>query len=334
MADRIARMATRADCNIRCCVRNVGRCLLLWSDWKPIGKTSNRDTIEGGDRGLVVERYSLSHYKVDLTVPEDGRVVRGMFHALESCFGAHRVARLAKRADEHRLPGEDYFNAFLRHNRTGIRVRGHDLAKIPRTGPMVAIANHPTGLCDAIMLASVADRHIRSDSKLLSVRRFAFMPGWKDRCIPIDHPSPSGKPKAVEAAGFDESSEAVRQFLRAGGAVLIFPCGIGFRKNTDGHLEEGDWRHGAFAFAAKTGATVLPIHIGASGSPHRLRLHGIHPILYQAAYPFEIFHLRGKTVDITIGDPNMPELKEALKDLSTAPERVREIVFRLPEIYR
>jgi hypothetical protein len=41
--------------------------------------------------------------------------------------------------------------------------------------------------------------------------------------------------------------------------------------------------------------------------------------------------MRGKTVTGTSGDPDSAELKEALSDLSTAPNKVRELVYRLPE---
>jgi hypothetical protein len=113
--------------------------------------------------------------------------------------------------------------------------------------------------------------------------------------------------------------------------MVIFPSGPGTLRATSGVIEDGLWRHGAFALAAQTGAKVVPIHIDAPRAPLRVWMLRIHPLLFHAAAPQDAKYLRGKTVKVTFGDPDSAEMKKALSDLSTAPQKARELVYRLRE---
>src|SRR5262245_55638378 len=60
-----------------------------------------------------------------------------------------------------------------------------DLTQIPREGPIVVIANHPFGIIDGVVLASVV-RSVRPDFKLLANFALKRITELLDTLIPVD----------------------------------------------------------------------------------------------------------------------------------------------------
>ena len=65
-----------------------------------------------------------------------------------------------------------------------------ELARIPPSGPVVAVANHPFGLLEGAILAHVLPR-IRPDVRILANSMLAAVPELWEKCIFID---PFGRP--------------------------------------------------------------------------------------------------------------------------------------------
>lgn len=279
--------------------------------------------------GQVVEELPLDRYRIDYTVPDDTFLFKTCLWALQSCLGAGWVAKLSKRANEDRLPGENIFSSYVRHIGVNIDVRGFDVSRISKTDSLVFVANHPTGMVDGHLLGSVIESNIRSDFKLLTVPRFCELPGLREYLIPVHLPSPSGRTYRDADRLIAESRERARRHVQNGGSMVIFPCGPGASRTSEGIMQDGEWRHGAFALAQQAGAKVVPVHIDAPIAPIRNLLLRMYPLLFHAAAPHDAMYLNGKTVTVTFGDPESTELQEALSDLSTAPAKVRELVYRL-----
>jgi putative hemolysin len=51
------------------------------------------------------------------------------------------------------------------------------LRRIPSTGPLVVVANHPTGIADAVLLASLV-LSVRKDVRIVSHKFFAQYPNF------------------------------------------------------------------------------------------------------------------------------------------------------------
>src|SRR5258708_4307840 len=94
-----------------------------------------------------------------------------------------------------------------------------DLARIPKSGPAIMTANHPFGILEGAVLASLLAR-IRPDVRFLANGILTAVPEVGDMVIPVD-PTPGRK----AAAGNGSGLRAALKHLRAGGMLVIFPAG-------------------------------------------------------------------------------------------------------------
>ncbi len=197
----------------------------------------------------------------------------------------------------------------LRELGVQVQVSQSDLDKIPKKGPVVAVANHPYGLLDGAVLGDLLTR-IRSDVKVLTTTVLSALPELEERCIFID---PFDRPENRAANG-----RALREaiaFVRRGGMLLVFPSGevshFDFRA---GSIRDPEWRSTAARLVRMTRAKVLPILVrGANGLPFQM-LGMVHPRLRTAALPAELLNKRGKVVEVRIGGVIEPSEIEAIPD--------------------
>ena len=66
-----------------------------------------------------------------------------------------------------------------------MRVRRGDLHRVPRRGPVVAVANHPFGMVEGVILGSLLLR-VRPDVKFLANSMLSNVPAWRIR-FPGEH---------------------------------------------------------------------------------------------------------------------------------------------------
>src|SRR5580700_1980420 len=70
-----------------------------------------------------------------------------------------------------------------------VNVRESDFDKIPASGPVVAVSNHPFGILDGVMLADLLSR-ARPDTRILTNQLLGDLPELARMCIfidPFDH---------------------------------------------------------------------------------------------------------------------------------------------------
>jgi putative hemolysin len=177
-----------------------------------------------------------------------------------------------------------------------VNVRESDFEKIPQSGPVVAVSNHPFGILDGVMLADLLTR-ARPDVRILTNQMLGALPELARICFFID---PFERPQSRIANG--RALKQAVQHLRAGGMLLIFPAGevshFDLKKRA---ICDPEWNITAARLIRITGAKALPILIrGANGIPFQM-LGMVHPRLRTAALPAEMLNKRGKSVEIRIG---------------------------------
>lgn len=218
-----------------------------------------------------------------------------------------------------------------------VNVAPSDLEKIPRTGPVVAVSNHPFGILDGVMLADLL-AGARSDVRILTNQLLGELPELARICFfidPFEHPGPAQQ--ASRAANGRALKQAV-QHLRAGGMLLIFPAGevshFDLKKRA---ICDPDWNITAARLIRMTGAKALPVLIrGANGIPFQM-LGMVHPRLRTAALPVEMLNKRGKSVEIRIGGTIGHSRIDALADDAEATRYLRlrtELLARRGETTR
>ena len=93
------------------------------------------------------------------------------------------------------------------------------LAKIPETGPVVIVANHPYGVLDGIVISWLVEK-VRRDFLVLTNAVLMRAPEVRDFVLPIDF---AGTAQATETNV--KSRAAARAHLEHGGVVIVFPAG-------------------------------------------------------------------------------------------------------------
>jgi putative hemolysin len=167
-----------------------------------------------------------------------------------------------------------------------------ELRRIPATGRLLIVANHPSGALDALALLQQVGR-VRRDVKIIANDLLASLEGLRGLLLPVR--ILGGQPGA-------DSLRAVEQALLAEQCVIIFPAGevarLGLRGVTDGR-----WRRGFLRFARATGAPVLPIRVEARNSALFYGASALFKPVGTALLAREMFARRARRIVLRIGRP-------------------------------
>ena len=196
------------------------------------------------------------------------------------------------------------------------------LAKMPKTGATLVVANHPYGALDALIASDLTLR-VRPDAGIFG-NAVLIHPVHNEWLLPLEILSKS--PDATRRNL--QSMRSALSHLKSGGCVLIFPAGEVERWRWPKlRVEEGEWTTHAARLALKSGATILPVAFPGE-NPLWFHLPGaIHRTLRLLALPRAFLSLRGKTIPIRTGDP-IP-IEALPSDPIAFTEAVRQHVLRL-----
>ncbi len=193
---------------------------------------------------------------------------------------------------------ETFWDEMMR--RTGITLRFDDAAMraIPRTGPLLIVANHPYGLVDGFGLCWLASK-IRPDFRLLINSVLVQTPETRDYFLPLDFAG------TAEATATNVRSRAeARRYLDDGGMVLVFPAGaistspdpLGRRPAMD-----GPWQPFIGQLLQRARCPVVPVYFhGQNSRIFQIASHRSQTIRL-ALMAGEIRRRFGTPLDLTIG---------------------------------
>ena len=194
--------------------------------------------------------------------------------------------------------GRPFLERALEALNVAYKVSGEDLARIPKTGPVIVVSNHPFGGLDGIILARILTA-IRPDAKVMANFLLARIPDLRQHMIFVD---PFGGKEA--ARGNVGALRGAMEHVKGGGMLAIFPSG------TVSHLDlekravtDPAWSDTVARMVRKTEAAVLPVFFGGGNSVLFNLLGMVHPMLRTAMLPRELLNKRAKTVSLHIGTP-------------------------------
>lgn len=192
-------------------------------------------------------------------------------------------------------PGPTFESRALRALDIDFRVTSGE--RIPGDGPLLVVANHPTGALDGLVLAE-AIRRRRPDVRVLANHVLSRIPELSDTCFFID---PFGGADAVPRS--HGGLRSAHLWLRRGGALVMFPAGeVAWRQSSSGRLDS-DWHLTLGRLAAATRARVLPVWVDGGNSRLFYAAGRLHPRLRTALLGRELLAARGSTVSLHVGDP-------------------------------
>jgi putative hemolysin len=228
----------------------------------------------------------------------DALLAKTPFRALSPFIERWAMDGLAKARQGAPHGGETFFDDLLKSLKIGCECAPEDLDRVPVTGPLLVVANHPFGLAEGIVLGSILSK-IRPDFRFLANSLLASIPGLENRVIPVN---PFGGSQSVV-----QNRKPVRQcidWLRSGGLLVAFPAGeVATFRFPDLAIADREWTANMARVSRLTGSAVLPMFFHGTNSPAFHVAGLIHPLLRTALLPHELLNKAGTTIRLSIGTP-------------------------------
>ena len=195
-----------------------------------------------------------------------------------------------------RSPEGFRLEGLLAEMRVDLRFSDVDRSRIPATGPVVVVANHPYGVLDGAILTVLLTR-VRPDVKVLTNLLLGDIPELEQHCIFLD-PFQTDRPA-------DSNRKPLREalaWLQQGGMLAIFPAGeVAHWQMPTVQIADPAWNDTAVRLIRRTHATALPVYFCGHNSVGFQLLGMIHPKLRSAFLLQEFLQQEGKEVEVRIG---------------------------------
>ncbi|HRV94479.1 MAG TPA: lysophospholipid acyltransferase family protein [Anaerolineae bacterium] len=262
--------------------------------------------------------------KITYASPDDPLIKSIMIQAIELLSGKRRLEKLYNGLLGEHEGKPSFWGAALDSLQIKMDYDARQLAKVPRTGPVVFIANHPFGVVDGIIICHLTIL-AREDFQILINSSLCRAEHLTPYFLPID---------------FNETEEAVHvninskkraiDILRDQGTIVIFPAGgIATSESPFGRATDLEWKTFAAKLIQTTQATVVPIYF-----------HGQNSRIFQIASQFsltlrlslivrEVNKQIGSTIRITIGDPIPYRELSDIKKKKELTRHLRRITYEL-----
>lgn len=250
---------------------------------------------------------------------------RALIRVLENVSGRRHLINRATGYEAEIAQGRSFWQVMPERYGLSLDITAGALSNIPKTGPLVLIANHPYGILDGLMLGHILDA-VRGDFRILSNAVFRRAEALNKVLLPIS---------------FDETKEATRinlqtratalQYLGQGGAIGIFPGGtVSTSLKPFSRPMDPSWRNFTAKMIAKSNATVVPIYFEGHNSRLFQLASRIHANLRVAMLLKEFKSRTDTPVRLVIGNPIPERTIDALKSDPTAMmETLRQATYAL-----
>jgi putative hemolysin len=214
----------------------------------------------------------------------------------------------------------------LREMDIDLQVESADLQRIPKTGPVVVVSNHPYGILDGAVLGAVLSR-VRPDVKVMTNFLLQSVPELEPCCIFVD-PLRTPKSQQRNRAALKKSLE----WLQQGGMLAVFPAGeVSHWQLPQGVVADPLWSDVAVRLIRKTGAAALPAYFCGQNSVGFQLMGMLHPRLRLAFLLQEFLQQQGREVALRIGGNIGAESIASIPEDRNATEYLRWRTYLLSE---
>ena len=198
------------------------------------------------------------------------------------------------------LPGIEALEHVSRLLEVKVKVSG--LERIPSSGRLVIVSNHPTGIADGIAAwDTLRDR--RPDLCFYAnADAHRVVPGFSDVLIPVEWVAAKRTREHTRT-----TLHMTRQAMEAGRALAIFPAGRLARRTPDGRLCDPPWMSTAVSIARRHEAPVAPVHMTGPWSTLFHAFDRISKELRDITLFHELLNKRGGRFTLTVGPLVSPD---------------------------
>ena len=230
----------------------------------------------------------------------DHPIKSGIISLIELLTGRLTVLRLIRKFEKQGAPtGQGFWRAALDTMGINLTTPQTQLNRIPKTGPVIIVANHPHGMVDGMIFADLIGR-VRSDYRILTrslLTSIDEVAGSYMIPVPFPH-DPDAQRKGVEMR-----AKAMKH-LKAGGVVALFPSGVvAASQSFFGPAVEAEWNVFTAKMIRRSGAQVLPMKFPGQNSRAYQIANKLSPMLRQGLLLHEIVYACNKPQGPIVGHP-------------------------------
>ena len=266
-----------------------------------------KEAAAADDAPRVYSRSSLTYSETF-----DHPLRRWIIKSIEWMTGKVTVIRMVRKFERKgKFHGQAFWRGALDVMGIDLLTPQEQLDNIPKTGPVVFVANHPHGLVDGMILADMIGR-VRPDYRILT-RAFLtdIDPDAGKFMIPVPFPH-----EEDAQAKMVEMRRKAMEHLKAGGLIALFPSGVvASSDRMFGPAIERDWNLFTAKMIRTSGARVVPCYFPGSNSQWYQIANRISPTLRQSLLIREVVRACNKPQKPVIGPAfDDAEIKERLQE--------------------
>lgn len=221
-------------------------------------------------------------------------LVRPLLHAI---LQYDRTVKIGEALEP--MPGATVMQSLADMIARHVKVTG--LEHVPRHGPALVMANHPTGIADGIVLFGALAK-IRPDLFFFAnADAIRVLPQLGDLIAPVEW-----RPEKRSHKQNRETMDYARTAFGAGRMAVLFPSGR-LAKRRWWSLHERPWLASGAMMARKFNLPVVPLHITARNSALFYLFDRIHPTLRDITLFHEVLNKARQPYRLNLGPAIDPE---------------------------
>jgi putative hemolysin len=242
---------------------------------------------------------SPSEVRFSYSRPEQQWANRMAIRLIERLSGQPRLERLYRGWSRNPPAGENIFAAAIRLLDIKVETDAAQWAKVPATGPVLFIANHPFGVIDGLLMGHLATQ-VRADTKIMTHSLLCQAPEARDYLLPVDF---GGTPQAQQTSLL--TRRRTLDWLAGGHAVAVFPAGgvSTAQQPFTGPALESAWHPFVARLARLPGLSIVPVYFHGQNSRLFQVMSHIHYALRIALLFRETARLGGQRLLVSVGTP-------------------------------
>lgn len=192
----------------------------------------------------------------------------------------------------------NFFQKSLESMKLKIQVSPEDLERIPASGPVLTVANHPFGAVDGVILGALM-LQVRPDVKVLGNHLLGAITELCPWLLLVD-PFGTGESARKNL----RSMRDTLTFLNEGGMVATFPSGeVSSFQFKSRQVIDPPWNVNTARFVRKSQASVLPVYFEGRNGPLFHLAGMVHPRLRTLLLPHEMAKREETTISLRVGSP-------------------------------
>ena len=197
------------------------------------------------------------------------------------------------------MPGPDIMLSLADMIAHHVEVTG--LENLPRSGPCLVVANHPTGIADGIVLYGALAKARPDLFFFANADAVRILPQLADVIAPVEW-----RPEKRSHRQNRETMAYANKAFAAGRVGVLFPSGR-LAKRRRLSLHERPWMASGAMMARKFNLPVVPLHIRARNSALFYLFDKLHPTLRDITLFHEVLNKTHQPYRITVGAPIDPD---------------------------